>query len=147
MFRSPRQAIAYMAAFERGPSLASPDLHRVARSSKMGSWDAFRTSLTISRFLYGPKDAGGLGIDRGGAIDRAIREWAQSGSNGPEHYTPVVARVVGKLVGYLKDRGMKVDPPIIERRRKPEGAVEYVLVEYVDTETQKVVRKEWEKVA
>lgn len=145
-FRSPRQAIAYMAAFEKGPSLAQQDLHRVARGSRRSGWDAFQTSLSVSRFLYGPQPTC-LGIVRGGALDEALREWAMSGENSAQYYTPPVAQAVGALVVYLRARGMKVDPPLVERRRQPQGATEYVLMELWDTERNKVVKKVWEKVS
>lgn len=147
MFRSPRQAIAYMAAFEKGPQLAKQDLHRIARaSSRRNSTEAFMTSLTISTFLYGPKPDC-LGIRRGGELDRAIREWAMSGENSARYYTKPVAQAVGALTEHLRGHGMKVDPPLVERRRQPEGATEWVLVEWFDTELQRVVKKGWEKVS
>lgn len=72
IFRSPRQALAYLFAAQRGPGLARPKWHDAPRTTGNHHLD----HVEIGAMLYGPRRTGGCGIVMGSKLEADLREWA-----------------------------------------------------------------------
>lgn len=71
-FGSPREALAYLYAAQRGPQLARPKYHDAPPSTDRSCWD----HVEIGAMLYGPRRAGLCGVPQGSSLDLELRQWA-----------------------------------------------------------------------
>lgn len=71
-FGSPRQALAYLYAHHRGPTLARPRYHDAPPETGRSHWDA----SAVGVLLYGLRELGNCGIAKGSALDLRLRAWA-----------------------------------------------------------------------
>jgi hypothetical protein len=102
---SPRQALAYLYAHHRGPTLARPKYHDAPGGTGRQHWDG----ALIGAMLYGPRETGGCGVERGGPLDRELQRWAST-ADGTR--TDDVLAVERRLRAILRQHGI-----LAERRR------------------------------
>lgn len=101
IFGSPRQALAYGFACERGPGLAQPKYHDAPRSTDRHHLD----HVEVMALLYGPIDEGCCGVERGSELDHDLRVWAT------ERGTPrsnEVLRIERRLRALMRAQGVLV---------------------------------------
>lgn len=110
MFGSPRQAIAYMVAAQRGPAMARPRLDNTPRSTGRSGWD----HALISTLLYGPQEQGGCGVVRDSPLDHELRAWATTKGH-PR--TREVEAVEKRLRRRLREHGLQVARPRIRTEK------------------------------
>ncbi len=72
IFGSPRQALAYLFACERGPLLARLQPDNVPPSTNRHHLD----HVEVGALLYGPKAMGCCGVVRDSELDQELRQWA-----------------------------------------------------------------------
>lgn len=72
IFASPRQAIAYLYAHHRGPTLARPKWNDAPGDTSRSHWDG----SMIGAMLRGPRDLGGCGVEPDSPLDLELRHWA-----------------------------------------------------------------------
>ena len=80
---SPRQAIAYLYAHHRGPTLARPKWHDAPGDTSRSHWDGslIGAMLRGPRVLSGamlrdPSNVGGCGVEPDSPLDLELRHWA-----------------------------------------------------------------------
>lgn len=117
IFGSPRQALAYLYAHHRGPTIARPKYHDAPRGTGRQHWDG----ALVGAILYGPRSTGGCGVERGGPLDRELKRWASTPGAVRTHEIRSVdrrMRAVLRMHGLLAQRA-----PIAKVRRwtDPEG--------------------------
>jgi hypothetical protein len=101
IFGSPRQALAYVFACERGPGLAQPKWHDAPRSTDRHHLD----HVEVAALLYGPIDQGCCGVVRDSELDQDLRAWAT------ERGTPRTNEVLAierRLRALLRAQGVMV---------------------------------------
>lgn len=102
MFRSPREALGYMYAAERGPGLARLNLGKGPRDTGRTAWD----HVLIAAMLRGPTDTGCCGVGRDSALDLELRLWATQPGQPRSLAVRRIERVMRRL---MRDAGVKVD--------------------------------------
>ncbi len=124
IFGSPRQALAYMLAHHRGPSLARPKYHDAPGDTGRSHWDG----PMIGALLYGPRiptepgASPGCGVERGSDLDRAIQKWATTAYTDPPPEVLAVERRMRAIMhaqGMLRERRRVVS---VRRWVDPDGA-------------------------
>ena len=115
---SPRQALAYLYAHHRGPTLARPKYHDAPGGTGRQHWDG----ALIGAMLYGPRETGGCGVERGGPLDRELQRWAST--PGAER-TDDIRAIDRRMRAILRAHGMlvvrrKLTP--VHRWVDPDGA-------------------------
>lgn len=119
IFGSPRQALAYLYAHHRGPTLARPKYHDAPGETGRSHWDA----STVGALLYGPREGGGCGVVPGGELDMLLRRWATSEYREPEGPIPAIER---RLRAAMRAAGMvraRVTVPRTRRHVEADGTV------------------------
>lgn len=110
MWGSPRQALGYMYAAQKGPAMARPKWHDAPRGTGRTHWD----HVLIQTLLYGPRLQNCIGVERGSELDQELRRWATT----PGHpRSPEVRNVEIQLRRRLRDLGLKIDHPRIRATR------------------------------
>ena len=110
MFGSPRQALGYMYAAQRGPGLARPRWDDTCRGTGRTPWD----HVEIATLLYGPRDKGCCGVERDSHLDYELRYWATT----PGHPRSTEVRAVEvRLRRRMREHGLKQDYPRPDMRR------------------------------
>lgn len=110
IFGSPRQALAYLFACERGPRLAQPRYHDAPPSTDRHHLD----HVEVGAMLYGRNPDGTpapgcCGIERGSELDRDLRRWAtERGDKGEDLRTNGVLAIERKLRALLRAQGALV---------------------------------------
>lgn len=115
---SPRQALAYLYAHHRGPTLARPKYHDAPGGTGRQHWDG----ALIGAMLYGPRETGGCGVERGGPLDRELQRWA---STPGAVRTNAIRAVDRKMREILRDHKMLKEHGEIHPGRRwvdPDGA-------------------------
>lgn len=117
IFGSPRQALAYLYAAQRGPQLAQPRYHDAPPSTDRSCWD----HVEIGALLYGPRRTGGCGVVQGSPLDVELRTWATERGTGRSDQVRAIER---RMRGLLRNHGLQRPTPAVLRMRRwedPEG--------------------------
>lgn len=110
IFGSPRQALAYVFACERGPGMARPKYHDAPRTTGNHHLDHVEVAaLLYGRNPDGSPAAGCCGVVRGSELDMELRMWATQ--RGTARTNEVLA-IERKLRALLRAQGV-----LHERRR------------------------------
>ncbi len=112
IFGSPRQALGYLYAAQRGPQLARPRYHDAPPSTDRTCWD----HVEIGALLYGPRREGYCGVTQGSALDLELRAWATHEA-GAER-TNQVRAIERRLRGLLRRLGLQHSPPAAAPRTR-----------------------------
>lgn len=112
MFGSPRQALGYMYAAQRGPGLARPRWDDTSRGTGRTPWD----HVEIATLLYGPRNKGCCGVVRDSAVDKELRTWATT----PGYpRSKEIEAVEKRLRRRMREHGLKIDHPFPPMERYP----------------------------
>ena len=114
IFGSPRQALAYVFACERGPGMARPKYHDAPRTTGNHHLDHVEVAaLLYGRNPDGTPAPGCCGVVRGSELDMELRIWAtQRGDKDVDLRTSGVLAIERKLRALLRAQGV-----LHERRR------------------------------
>lgn len=118
IYGSPRQALAYLYAHHRGPSIARPRYHDAPPDTGRSHLDG----PLVGALLYGPRSTGGCAIVPGSPEDLELRQWATS--PGGER-TSLVLAVERRMRASLRAHGLLLSrrrPPPVRHWVDPEGA-------------------------
>lgn len=99
IFHSPRQALAYLFAAQRGPGLARPSYGIVPRDTGRHHFD----HVELGAYLYGPRKLGMCGVTMGSPLDIELREWATERG---VHRTDQVRAIERRLRCLLRAHGV-----------------------------------------
>lgn len=103
IFGSPRQALAYLYAHHRGPTLARPKYHDAPGETGRSHWDG----SVVGAMLYGPRETGGCGIVPGSDDDLELRRWATTRDlDATALRSAAVVRVERRLRAALRAHGL-----------------------------------------
>lgn len=115
IFGSPRQALAYLYAHHRGPTLARPRYDDAPGDTGRSHWDG----PAVGALLYGPRETGGCGIVPGGEDDLELRRWATTRDlDSAALRTLLVLRVERRLRAALRHHGMMTTRRQLARVRR-----------------------------
>lgn len=110
-FSSPRQALAYLYAHHRGPTLARPKYHDAPGDTGRSHWDG----PIVGALLYGPRETGGCGVVPGGPVDLELRAWVSSASADRVGSVWLIER---RLRACLRAAGILIERPRVPRVRR-----------------------------
>lgn len=119
IFASSRQAIAYLYAHHRGPTAARPKYDDAPGGTGRVHWDG----TMVGAMLYGPREQGCCGVVRGGALDRALRDWA---THAESERTAEIRAVDRRMRAILRQHGLLAErrpAPKVRRWVDPESRV------------------------
>lgn len=117
IFHSPRQALAYLFAAQRGPGMARPSYGRVPRDTGRHHFD----HVELGAYLYGPRNKGMCGVVMGSHLDTALREWATERGT---HRSDQVRAIERRLRCLLRAHGVMPVRRRFQCVRVPTGQVD-----------------------
>lgn len=121
IFANTRQAIAYLYAHHRGPTASRPKYHDAPGGTGRSHWDG----ALVGALLYGPRETGGCGVERGGPLDLALKHWSSTaGAERTGEIRAIDRRMRSALLEHrLLVVRRRVKLPEVRRWTDPEGAI------------------------